>query len=145
MIRRILLLAVALAACDTPTDSATPVPGDPDVQRQVWERQQIDDYRYTYSRLCFCGPLRAVRVEVRNGEVVDVREAESGRLVDRNRWNEVATVDALFDRIFQAEELEDYTDVSYHPTLGYPMRAELGTMANDAGVRYTIDHLRSLD
>lgn len=145
MIRRILLLTLALGACDLPTDSSTPVPGDPLVQRQVWERQGIDDYRFTFGRDCFCTPLPLVRVEVRNGEIVDVREAESGRLVEQARWDEIPTVDALFDRIVQAQAQDEYNEVSYHPALGYPMRAVIGTLANDAGVAYSLGDLRKVN
>ncbi|HEU0300565.1 MAG TPA: DUF6174 domain-containing protein [Longimicrobium sp.] len=146
MIRCILLLAaLALSACGLPTDSATPVPGDPRVQRQVWERQGIDDYRFSFGRTCFCTELPALRVEVRNGRISDVRELESGRLVARERWDEIPTVDALFDRIDQAQAQGEYNEASYHPTLGYPMRAVIGTLANDAGVSYTLDDLREID
>ena len=145
MIRRILLLTVALAACDFPTDSSTPVPGDPLVQRQVWERQGIDDYRFTFGRECFCVPLPLVRVEVRNGRIVDVREAESGRLVEQDRWQGIPTVDQMFDYIVQAQAQNEYNEVSYHPTLGYPMRAVIGTLANDAGVAYSLGDLRAIN
>ncbi len=145
MIRRITLLTLALAACALPTDSSTPVPGIPLVQRQVWERQGIDDYRFTFARDCFCTPLPLVRVEVRNGQIFDVREVESGRLVEQERWDEIPTVDALFDRIENAQAEDDFLEVRYHPTLGYPMHATIGTLANDAGVAYSLGDLREVN
>ncbi|HEY0016985.1 MAG TPA: DUF6174 domain-containing protein [Longimicrobium sp.] len=149
MLRSIRLIAAALvlAACDMPTESQnpTPVPGEPSVQRQVWERQDIDDYRYVYGRACFCVDLPLVSVRVRDGQVVDVRVASTGRPLDRDRWDEIPTVDQVFDFIAQAEARDEAADVKYHPTLGYPMRVMLGTLANDAGVNYYLDGLQPVD
>jgi hypothetical protein len=149
MLRSIRLAAAALvlAACDMPTESQspTPIPGEPSVQRQVWEQQDIDDYRYVYARGCFCVELPLVNVRVRDGQVVDVRVASTGRLLDRDRWDEIPTVDDVFDLIAQAEARDEATDVKYHPTLGYPMRVMLGTLANDSGVNYYLDGLDPVD
>ena len=144
-IRSLVLLALALAACDTPTESVTPVPGEASVQRQVWEQQGIDDYRFVFGRDCFCNPLPVVRVDVRDGRVVAVREVESGRAVSRDRWPEIRTVDQAFDMIAQAQAAGETLEVEYHPTLGYPMRLTIGTLANDAGVAYQLDRLIPAD
>lgn len=144
---RLVAAALALAACDLPTESTgvTPVPGEPSLQRQLWERQDIDDYRFAYGRTCFCEELPLVSVRVRDGQVVDVREASTGRLLDRDRWGEIPTVDKVFDIIAQAEARDEAADVKYHPTLGYPMRVMLGSLAADAGVNYHLDGLDPVD
>lgn len=144
-IRSILMLSLVLAACDTPTEPATPVPGEPSVQRQLWERQGIDDYRYVFGRTCFCEALPPVRVDVRDGRVVAVREADTGRAVPRERWDQVPTVDRVFDWIAEAEARGERTAVEFHPELGYPMRVMLGDLSFDAGVAYSLDRLTPLD
>jgi hypothetical protein len=149
MLRSIRLIAAALvlAACDMPTESegVTPIPGEPSLQRQLWEQQDIDDYRFAYSRMCFCLELPLVNVRVRDGQVVDVRVASTGRLLDRDRWDEIPTVDQVFDFIAQAEARDEASDVKYHPTLGYPMRVMLGDMSVDAGINYSLDALDPVD
>lgn len=149
MLRSIRLIAAALvlAACDMPTESegVTPIPGEPSLQRQLWERQDIDDYRYVFGRTCFCEELPLVSVRVRDGQVVDVRVASTGRPLDRDRWDEIPTVDQVFDFIAQAEARDEAADVKYHPTLGYPMRVMLGDLAVDAGVNYYLDGLDPVD
>jgi Family of unknown function (DUF6174) len=145
MIRRILLLTLALAAACDPSRALTPIPGDVSVQRQVWDRQEIDDYRFSFARYCHCSPLELVRVEVRDGEIVEVREADSGRRLPQEAWVGTPTVDELFDRIAQAQATGEHNQASYHPTLGYPMAAVIGQLALDAGVAYRLHDLRPLD
>lgn len=144
MIRRIrpLVLLLALSACDSPTDPGAAL----EVHRRIWERQGIDDYRYEFSRICNCAPRGfAVRVEVRDGQVVDVRDQESGQTVPQEIRAQVRTVDALFDRIIQAQAGGQATSVEYHPTMGYPTVAEIGTISNDAGTVYYVTELAPLE
>jgi hypothetical protein len=155
MIRRIHLLALALtlaaAACGNhdgvlvdpqPIDG---VAGSLSEQRQVWERQGVDDYRVAFSRVCFCVQPGTVQVTVRDGQIVDVRQVESGERLPRERFAEYLTVDALFDAIVAAQARNEYTAVKFHPTLGYPVEADVGTLANDAGVRYLLSGLARID
>lgn len=144
-IRSLIVLPLVLAACDTPTGTGTPVPGEPSVQRQRWDRQGIDDYRFDFSRTCFCEELPLVRVVVRNDQVVEVREAQTGRLLPRDRWDQIPTVDRVFDYIEQTEARNQPVEVEFHSRLGYPVRATLGTLANDAGAIYFLDRLEPTD
>lgn len=144
MIRLIRSLAplLVLAACAAPLAGAA---GSRSASRELWERQGIDDYRYTYSVVCFC-PLRGpVQVTVRDGRVAEVQNAPSDARVAGDAQLEVLTVDELFDRIEEAQANGTYTKVEYHPRLGYPLSAEIGTLANDAGVQYLISDLAPID
>ena len=155
MTRRIrpfaLVLALAAAACSGNGDGvlADPQPvegvaGNTAQYRAMWQAQDIDDYRFTYSRVCFCIQRGTVRVTVRGGQVTDVRQ-ESGQPVPRESWAEYPTIDALFGYIAEAQARNDYTAIKFHPTLGYPVEAEIGTLANDAGTRHILSGLTRLD
>ena len=116
----IFLLACALSACSTPpprsdapvrVDSlqADPGPTEPGpvgtagdgeralaASRQRWEAERPADYRFTYTRNCFCPPQYRgpFEVTVRGGEVTDVAYKGEGEPVDRP-LSEYQTVDDL--------------------------------------------------
>ena len=150
----VLVLALSAAACSGNDDAlgilVDPQPvegiaGSVAQQRQVWEGQGIDDYRFAYSRVCFCPQRGTVQVTVRNGRVTDVRQVERGRAVDREAWAEFPTVDELFDAIAAAQSRNEHTAVKFHPTLGYPVEADIGTLSNDAGTRHMLSGLARID
>jgi hypothetical protein len=143
---RSILLALALAACDSPTESVTPIPGDPVVQRQVWEQQGIDDYRYRFNILTSSiQPVTQMRVDVRDGDVVDVVDARTGERLSPEMWSLVLTVDGVFDKLAAARASGEETRMEFHPRLGYPMVARTGRMDLDGGTVYAIFELRRLD
>lgn len=140
-----LLVVLALAACDSPTESVTPVPGDPAVQRQVWEAQGIDDYRYLFSAYSpMAVPVPRMRVDVRDGEVVAAVDARTGERLDRQVWSQALTVAELFDRMAAARASGIDTEMTFHPRLGYPMTARIHRLELD-GIVYSIQELRRLD
>lgn len=144
MIRLIRSFApvLLLAACAAPLARGSDAGLLP---REKWERQGMDDYRYVYSLGCFCPDRGPVHVTVRDGQIAEVRRGDSSARVAGDAQLEVLTVDQLFDRIAEAQASGTYTRVEYHPQLGYPTSAEIGTLANDAGVRYLIADLAPLD
>jgi hypothetical protein len=137
-----LLLALTLSGCAQPF--LLPRDGDGEVaaQRRRWESQNVDDYRFTFARTCFCPPLGAVVVEVRNDRVVAVKDAQTGTPITGPEANGIPTIDQLFDYIADAASEGTYLDVKYHSSLGYPTEAEIGTLANDAGVRYSVGNVQ---
>lgn len=144
MIRLIKSLApaVLLAACAVPMVGGA---RDGSASRQLWERQGLDDYRYTYSVVCFCPERGPVRVTVRDGRVAEVQPAaDPNARVAGGAQLQVLTVDEVFDRIEEAEANGTFTKIEYHPSLGYPTSAEIGTLANDAGTVYQISELEPL-
>lgn len=147
MIRLIRSLApvVLLAACANPSGGSS---DNGSAARARWDRHGIDDYRYTYSAVCYCPKQGPVQVTVHDGKIISVKGAgadQSTQIVAGDEPLVVLTVDELFDRIEEAHETGTYADVTYHPQLDYPTSAEIGTMANDAGVRYLISDLIPLD
>jgi hypothetical protein len=138
---RSLAPAVLLAACAAPMIGGAQ---DGSASRQRWEAQGIDDYRYTYGVVCFCPERGPVQVTVRDGRVVSVENSDPNARVAGNAQLQVLTVDEVFDRIEEAEANGTYTKIEYHPRLGYPTNAEIGTLANDAGTVYMISDLAPL-
>ncbi|HEX2080665.1 MAG TPA: DUF6174 domain-containing protein [Longimicrobium sp.] len=147
MIRRtgFLLFAAVLAACVPPAVSPGGGAGDAAAQRTVWERQQLDDYRFVLARECFCLGRGPVVVIVRDGRIAELRDPQSGQPAAQDAIVDPMTVDELFARIAQAQANGEHTEVEYHPALGYPTVAEIGTLANDAGIRYHVTELAPLD
>ena len=133
-----LLLALTLSGCARPFLLPRDEEGEVAAQRRRWESQNLDDYRFTIARTCFCVPLGAVVVEVRDDHVVSVKDAQTGSPVTGPEAQGIPTIDELFDAIDAAADEGTYLDVKYHSSLGYPTEAEIGTLANDAGVRYSV-------
>jgi hypothetical protein len=81
---------------------------------------------------------------VRGDRITSARYAEGGAAIPSEEWSHLLTVDGVFERI--AEGLRNGRPVAaeYHPTLGYPTSAEVGTLANDAGTRYELSELEPL-
>ena len=147
MIRHIrsLLFALALAGCAAPLAQGGAGAQDASAQRRLWTQQGMDDYRFVLTRECFCLGRGPVAVTVRDGRVAGVRDPQTGAAVPDESAVGVITIDQLFDRIAEAQANGEHTQVEYHPTLGYPVAAEIGTLANDAGTRYLVSDVRRLE
>ena len=107
--------------------------------------QDLDNYRYDFQQVCFClqDQIKPVTIAVRDGKVVAVRSRETGEdLTRRGNW---PTINDLYDRIDEARrEGTTHLVVELDPKLGYPTLVEIGTLSNDAGVRYVSSNLRPL-
>jgi Family of unknown function (DUF6174) len=145
MIRRtwFLLFAVMLTACVPPAVSQGGA-GDAVAQQRVWARQRLNDYRFVLQRECFCLGRGPVVVVVRDGAVAELRDPRTGQPAAEGAIVDPMTVNELFSRIIEAQANGEHTDVEYHPTLGYPTVAEIGSLAADAGIRYHVTELAPL-
>ncbi len=134
------LLALGGCAPITGSDDPEPVSGEWSEQRRKWEAQGLDDYRFTLARSCFCTEeaTQPARVEVRDDRVVKVTSIRTGRELSRDLG---LTVEQLFERIAAADRDGTFLEVAYHPERGYPAAATIGTLANDAGVAYSLSNL----
>jgi hypothetical protein len=141
----LLATLLALGGCagilDT-EDELAPLYGEVAEQRARWEAQGLDDYRFTLARSCFCPEeaTQPMRVEVRDDRVVKVTSFRTGRDLDVRLG---LTVEQLFGMIAAAERDGTYLEASYHPRRGYPVGAVIGTLANDAGVAYSLSDLEA--
>ena len=137
-----LLLALSLSGCARPFLLPRDGEGEVEAQRRRWDSQNLDDYRFNFARTCFCVPLGAVVVEVRDDRVVTVKDAQTGSPVTGAAAQGIPTIDELFDSIAAAADEGTYLDVKYHSSLGYPTETEIGTLANDAGARYHVGNVQ---
>ena len=147
MIRHIrsIALAVVLAGCAAPLAQGGAGAQDASAQRQLWERQQMDDYRFTLTRECFCLGRGPFQVTVRDGRVAEIRDPQTRAAVPENEAVGVITIEQLFDRIAEAQANGEHTAIEYHPTLSYPTLAEIGSLAADAGIRYHVSDVTRLE
>lgn len=140
-------LALSLAAACTPTPAPTDGPpvsaGAAEAQR-TWQTQRPAAYTYQYEVSCFCLHRGSYAVEVRNGRIASVRDAATGAPAEASRLEYIVTPDRLFEMIAEASRDGTYTRVEYDRQMGYPVEAEIGTLANDAGTLYRITDLRAL-
>ncbi len=124
-----VLLMTALGGCKDL------ISGGDDVQREQyriahdrWEDAALTSYGYVLELACACAPaseLRAVRVTVQDGTVVD-RRYESNDPSQRTPASESVfgpydTVEELFRAVNDAIGRDgDVLSVAYHPTYGVP-------------------------
>ncbi|HEV8599216.1 MAG TPA: DUF6174 domain-containing protein [Gemmatimonadales bacterium] len=121
----LLLLAVALAACDSATG-----PNELDQlagARARWQAQGGDSYTYQLIRECLCVLSgREISVTVENGQVVAATESDSQLAVESALLSYLQTVPDLFDLIDDAilRKVAAFM-VSYDAIYGYPTRIEI--------------------
>ncbi len=154
------VVAAATAACSSssnPSDLGTQqlsVTGDTVVgtgqlaelqqRRAAWVARGIDDYRVELRISCFCGGTitRPVILEVRDGVVSKVTDVETSQVVaDMSPY---PTITQLFDKAIEMRTNDGHVSVAYDKSVGFPVRLEVGTIANDAGTLYYLDALSSL-
>ena len=114
----IFALVLMLSACA----------GGSEVQqnREKWEGQNIDHYRFTVVVSCFC-PFAGAEVtyEVQNGQVVnELVQSDPDRQIDPVQASEFYqaynTIEKVFDYVEQATNEADEITVEYDPTYGFP-------------------------
>lgn len=139
------ILTLVLGAC-------APLARSPLAQaRATWEAQGIESYRFTLVRNCFCLIRGPVVVEVRDGAVESIVDADTGEPVVGNTqldevFGEVATIEALFDVIADAEGAARL-DTEFDPELGYPTTIYIdeSEMIADEEMGYEVKDLVALD
>ena len=110
-------------------------------RRAAWVARGISDYRFQLQISCFCGGdvTRPVLIEVRSGAVTKVWDLETGKPVVS--ISAYPTITKLFDAAIAMRSSGGNVSVAYDQALGIPIRLEVGTIANDAGVLYFLSAL----
>jgi hypothetical protein len=94
---------------------------------QMWENSGINHYRFILNMGCWCGihDRMPSTVEVANGKVVSVTDKD-GKLVsieedpDYNSFDQLFTVEGLFDHARQAISEADDVEIEYDKDKGFP-------------------------
>lgn len=89
-----------------------------DDQEDIWERQDIDDYTFTYEERK-SGPDLRVTVKVRDDNVRDV-DYDSSSDAPSTPGATPLTIKGLFDLVRRAKEEAQELNVQFDPTYGYP-------------------------
>ena len=120
------------------------------INQQLWNEQNISNYRYTLTRSCFYttearGP---VIIEVRNGRTASVTSVATGQQVNPELFQKYDTTPRLFDVIRDAiAKKASSLTVQYNSTLGYPTQINIDydSQIADEEVYLTIENLQVIN
>lgn len=117
--------------------------------RNLWNQQNISNYRYTFSNSCFCiqdarGP---VIIEVRNGQTTSITSVATGQPVDPQYFQKYNTIPKLFNVIQDAIARRAFSlDVSYAANFGYPTQINIdySSQIADEELYLTIENFQEI-
>ncbi|BCL35955.1 hypothetical protein NSMS1_24020 [Nostoc sp. MS1] len=103
--------------------------------RNLWNKQNISNYRYTLSNSCFCIPEARgpVIIEVRNGQTTSITSVATGQPVNSEYFQNYNTIPKLFNLIQDAiaRQASSLT-VNYDTRRGYPTQINIDYSAQIA-------------
>lgn len=145
-------LFLFLSSCDSITDGRK---GDDfRANKDLWQKQNVENYSFEFSKLCYCGGLfNPATVVVKADTIHSVLDPQTGEPLRDPQTNELVlqkypksfqTIDELFEVIENARENADKLNVEYDEKLGYPVLIEIDYIkeAIDDEVTYKIDNFQ---
>lgn len=151
----LLTLSFNAPVVSQPTSPATQVPAiaksqlnQLTINRQLWKKQKIRNYRFKISKSCFCLPKASgpVTVTVRQGQKTYVTDV-AGKAVEPEFFNQYDTIPKLFNVIEDAiaKKASNLT-VQYDPKLGYPTKINIDydSQMADEEIYLTIESLQNV-
>ncbi|BBD64412.1 hypothetical protein NIES4072_19250 [Nostoc commune NIES-4072] len=116
---------------------------------RLWRQKNISNYRYEFTRSCFCFPkaTEPVIIEVRNGVTTSITYKYSKHPVDTGLFEKYNTIPKLFNIIRNALiQRADNLTVQYNPTLGYPTQINIDydKQRTDDEIFITISNLQQI-
>jgi len=120
-----------------PTPAAPSGPADSllEANRALWVSLGVDSYRYRFRWLCYCTTdyVQVVDITVRDGTIVSVVEASSGRPVTAQQAAYYRTIDDLFVLLRDAIDQPAHSiHTVYEANLGFPIETDIDYVANMA-------------
>lgn len=118
--------------------------------RNLWNKQNISNYRYTFSNGCFCIPEARgpVIIEVRNGETKSITSVATGQPIENiELFQNYNTIPKLFNVIQDGiARKASNLDVNYSPKLGYPTQINIdyNSQIADEEIYLTIENFEEL-
>jgi hypothetical protein len=147
----IFVFLIVLTACSA-APMATPTPLSPLVEnRQKWESQNINHYRFTLSIICFCAfsDKMPLTIEVKDGQVVSMVDNQGQPVTDfKDTFDQYSSIEKLFELLDLAMNGgADKVTVTYHATYGYPEAVDIDYVeeAIDDEISFTISNLEVLN
>jgi len=112
-----LLILLIYSACSD--DNLISQTYDIRAAKEQWEKTNIEDYHAEVERICYCAAPFRYTISVEDGEIVQIRNSETGEAVELNEG--YSTIDELFIWLQQAASHDPKKlDLEFHPELGYP-------------------------
>lgn len=111
------LLALSTLSCSdaNPFGELT----DIEAAKNRWDEKEITDYRMEVERYCFCPPPMRITAIVKDNEVVEIIDKETGESMEGSAG--YATIDDLFSWLENISDKDPQKlELEFHPTLGYP-------------------------
>jgi Family of unknown function (DUF6174) len=118
--------------------------------RNLWNQQNISNYRYTLSNSCFCIPEARgpVVIEVRNGQTTSITSVATGLTVANPEFfRQYNTVPKLFNVIKDAIDRNAFSlNVQYNHRLGYPTQINIdySSQLADEELYLTIENFQEI-
>ncbi len=138
----ILALALVLSACGPKSELAT--------NRDLWDSQGINHYRFNLSIGCFCAfrDLMPLTIEVQDGKIVNMTDV-NGKPVAADfdeTFNKAGTVEGLFAIVENALTTADRVDVKYEADRGFPTSIYVDQIkdAADDEISYEVTNFEEL-
>ncbi len=93
-----------------------------DANRSRWTSHRITFYEYEFQNSCFCGPevTQPTILSVENGEVVALRNADTGATLEPRENGSYPTIEELFDTVLAGLEGADSVVAEYDEERGFP-------------------------
>ncbi len=121
----VLALIVSLFGCIYSVPSTTGNPDQDALNKNsiLWKEAHLSTYTYTYKVMCFCPPEEDILVRVLYGNVVAASYSPSNNPVMPERFDDLMTVEELF-QVIQGAITDEVSrlEVTYNSKLGYPER-----------------------
>lgn len=120
MIGKILLTILLLGISNACSDDDS-LPPEFDTPRETWDYYKRDSYALMQMPLCFCIFNHDYLISVRNNQIIEVIDPETGEALPESQFDSFRTVDQLFDLIEQIDP-DDVASINYefHDEYGFP-------------------------
>lgn len=124
-----IAVATTLLGCSGTTE---PSDNHVDYGRTLWLALRPQAYSFEVAVIAYIPTPGYLRVQVSDGQAVDVRDSSGRPLPDPS-----LTIDAIWDAILRARATNELNSVRFDKR-GVPVEVDIGDMAIDSGIHYSV-------